>query len=527
MAREDILGQTYLLPQNRFIQPGAQAQPVVPGQSNFNLPEAQVGGLAFVEGLTDKYYDLRGQIENYALSMQKDYNIDVTRPDPSQPGGGIPFKTFNKLSTELLVTANDLKNSMTRDTADEAGIRAGTFIRAQNYDPSQQLSSRSPIEERGFATDLLPEVTQANAILKTDVHTRADYNRFKTQVLDPVTQKLRDQMTTASPAEREYLQRNIDALVQQPQTTPYAAFQSAYGGGSRKPTIEIDILKDTTNLAQGRWGEGTFSRSTDSDGNPILINRKREGEQYGEFVYTDPKTKSQKRIPRVIDRWVKRGDGSIQLEFKKGDQGEEIPSEIVSDKRGDAVTSVLISSNPKYGSVTKMYEAAREYGITDDTGSVVNEYLLGETQSPDLSGDQAAIDSEKERIRQGVRALPIKFTGERPFVELRSKDGDQVMVKKGLTGKYYVEVVPKQQVDFAKTLKGYSKGSEKQLKGKEIKSGLTEDQLMEYLSKEVEGYYDQFMGQSEQPSQSTEKLPNETQAAYDLRMIRARRQQKQ
>lgn len=527
--RSQVLGQTFALPEDRYLQDAPAAQPVVPGKSAFfPLPENQAGGLAYVEGITDRYYDLRGQIESYALDMQKKYGIDVTSPDPLQPGGGLPFKTYNKLATDLMITANDLKNSMQTNIADEAAVRAGTFQRGQNFDASQQMSSRTPIEQRGFSTRLLPEVEQANEILKTAVHTDSDYNRFKTQVLDPVVKKLQDQMANASDVEKEYLQRNINALVQQPRTTPYAAFQSAYGAGSRKPTIEIDILKDTTNLAQGRWGEGTYTKTTDTEGNPILVNKKREGEQYGEYVYTDPKSNTQKRIPRVIDRWVKKSDGSIFLEFKKGDNGEVIPSEKVSDKRGDAVASNLISSNPKYGSLTKMYEAAREYGITDDTGSVVNEALLGSAETPDLAKEQAAITAEKNRIRDGLRALPTKFTGQRPFVQLRSRDGDQVMVKKGITGKYYVEVVPKEQVDFAKTLKGYTAGAEQQLKGKEIKSGMTEDEVMSWVTGEIQGYFDQFMNdESAVPAEAPlERQPNETQAAYDLRVIRSRRQQK-
>lgn len=492
-------GLDYLLPQNRYVgqQPGAP--PVADEQATFfDLPKNEAGGFDEVEGLTDKFYDLRGQIESFALDMQKKYKIDVTQPDYTAKGGGLPFKTFQKLSAQLMSTANALKNSYTINKEDEEGIRAGTFQRAEGYDPTAQPSSEVPIEQRGFSTRLLPEVVQANDILKTAVYTQSDQDRFKKQVSDPIVTKLKARMAdpSTSPAEREYLQRNIDAIVQQPRQTPYAAFQAAYngGGGAKKPTIEIDILKDTTNLAQGRWGKGTYSRATDSDGDPILVNKKREGEQYGEYVFDDPKTKTQKRIPRIIDRWVKKADGSIHLEFKKGDGGVEVPSEKVSDKRGDAVASNLISSNPKYGSLTKMYEAAREYGITDETGSVVNEALLSPTdQSPDLGPAKAAIDAEKERIRKEVRALPIKVGNSRPFVPLKSVDGDQVMVKKGLTGKYYVELLPKASVDFLKQQKQYVPGMEKQLNGKEIKSGLTEDQLMEYLTKDIAGYFDQFL----------------------------------
>src|SRR5690606_30736161 len=101
-------GLTYALPDNRYIAPSAPVQAPEQGATPFfSIPKVD-DDLDYVEGLTDRFYNLRGKVEAYATDMWKKYGIDVTQPDYSQPdsGGGIPFKTYQKLATDLLMTAN-------------------------------------------------------------------------------------------------------------------------------------------------------------------------------------------------------------------------------------------------------------------------------------------------------------------------------------------------------------------------------------------------------------------------------------
>lgn len=61
----------FALPEGRYVQPQVQ-QPVEQEAPVQALP-SDIGNDSFaqVEGLTDKYYNLKGQIESFALGAQK------------------------------------------------------------------------------------------------------------------------------------------------------------------------------------------------------------------------------------------------------------------------------------------------------------------------------------------------------------------------------------------------------------------------------------------------------------------------
>jgi hypothetical protein len=485
MASAESLGLTYLLPENRYAgqqQPQAQPQDEA---LNLELPKTDQD-LAHVEGLTDKYINTRGLVEKYATDMQKKYGINVTQPDYTQPGGGIPFKTYQKLATQLLVTANDLKQSQSQENVYHNLEATGQIRRVDGFDENKQPVNRQNFDDMYYSTKLLPEVEQANHILKTTVNSSSDQQRFKSQVLDPLVAKLTARMNQPgiSQSEKQQLKYNIDALVQQPYQTPYAYYQGQYNphGSGKKNTIEEDVLRDTTNLANGKWTKGNYSVDTNDEGDPILINKKREGEQYGEHVYEDGKGQ-QKRVARVIDHWEKRPDG-VYLVFKQpGDI--EIPAEKVSDKRGDAVASTIISSNAKYGDVRKMYEAAREKGYTDESGSVVNDKLLATDQefdTPHPDEFAAGTTAEKSRIKKQLelQSDPGLFFKNKSKVEFNLPSGDKVEFFKHRVGEGF-----------------YLSGQE----DNENFNHMTQKDIVNYLAQQ--GYFKKFLPSQDAPAAKT------------------------
>lgn len=512
-------GLTYALPDNRYIAPSAALEAPEQGATPFfSIPK--VGDdLDYVEGLTDRFYNLRGKVEAYATDMWKRYGVDVTQPDYSQPdnGGGIPFKTYQKLATDLLMTANDLKTSMQMKKAEAPYRMSGAIQDVEGgVDPSVPIN-RVSANERYFSTKLLPEVEAANAILKENVYTDADYKRFKEQVLDPTVAKLEAEMEREgiTAAEKQKLQFNIDALKQKPKTTPYAAFQT-YGRGN-KSTIEIDLAKKVTNLANGKWAPGSYTPATDNKGNPILINKAMEGEQAGEHVYEDAKG-NQKRVPRVLDGLMKKADG-IYFTFKQ-QEGVEIPPVKVSGKAGDEITASIIASNPKYGSVTKMYEALREMNLADETGSLMNDKVLAgaEFDTPDPAAFGLGIEAEKERIRQELKKTTEGgFQVSRKTFSVSLPDGGTITFKPNRVGTgWFVSA------------------------GGESSDNMSEQDVINLLAEQK--YFDQFLtktpgvtpkdealGQLSSGLVTVPELPaqaNETQAQYDLRLIKFRRSQK-
>lgn len=491
----------FALPDNRYIQ---TAPPVAPPQQEAASPLPQMGNdqFAYVEGLTDKFYNLKGQVEKYAIEAQKKYGVDVTQPDFTQPGGGILFKTYQKLATDLMLTANDLKESQKVETDIRTRSAAGQITPLDTFDPRKNLASRMSPDEMFFTNTLLPEVDQANRLLATQTYTNADHDRISREVLQPTIDKI-NARTDISEQQKQF---NINALVQQAKTTPYAAFQGNNRGS--KSTIEIDILRDITNTANGIWKPGTFKSGVDDNGNPILINKKREGEQYGEFAYTDDKG-NQKRLPRIIDRWVKNDNGEVFLEFKNR-EGVDIPPEKVSGVPGDVLASSFISSNPKYGSAPKMYEAARELGYLDDSSSAINEKLLSqEITPPDLSQTKQAVEKAKSELTKKLDTYTGSGFGQEG-VSIPLPGGATLKLFKHKIGSgWYIEQDGEQISEDHLTKEDVVK----QLVG----VGAINSALDAINNKQTSG------GGLVGVTPDLPPLPNETQAAYDLRKIRAKR----
>jgi hypothetical protein len=348
MPRSQNIGLDYELPANRYINPSQTS--VIPEEgvaAPFALPKPS-DDLAYVEGLSDKYFDTRSKIEQYTLAMQKDYGIDVTKPDPSQPGGGIPFKTYQKLATNLLVTANDLKTSREDEVRKQAGVISGMIRPVQGFDDKQQPINRVPLDQQFYSTKLLPEVEQANDILKTAVYTDADYNRFKKQVLDPTVAKLTSAMNRPgiSPAEKDQLQFNINALIQQPrQEYMYRPFDPNSGAVAKSKSV-MTLFEKIANHTRGAFPVGTTEPKI-INGQQFLASSDFKGDNFGERLATREDNLGNKyevHVPNKIRRTLKDKDGNVFFQYENGDM------ENVSAITPDEVTRRLMESNgSKYG----------------------------------------------------------------------------------------------------------------------------------------------------------------------------------
>lgn len=206
--------------------------------------------------------------------------------------------------------------------------------------------------------------------------------------------------------------------------------------------------------------------------------------------------------------------------FKKGEDGQEIPPIEVSSQAGDEVTGLIIGANTKYGSVDRMYESMREMGLADETGSLIEDKVLAgaEFDTPDAAAFGLGIQAEKDRI-----ISELKKTTEGGFQISRKKfsvtlpDGATITFKPNRVGTgWFVSA------------------------GGESSDNMSEQDVIDLLAEQK--YFDQFLTKTPGVTPKEEALgqlssglvtvpelpaqPNETQAQYDLRLIKFRRSQK-
>src|SRR5690606_5681068 len=110
-------------------------------------------------------------------------------------------------------------------------------------------------------------------------------------------------------------------------------------------------------------------------------------------------------------------------------------------KKGDEVTASIIASNPKYGSVPKMYEAMREMQLADESGSLINEKVLAgeEFDTPDPSVVGAGVVAEKKRLKTLIEEGEKNDPGgnilkNRPRITLTLPSGENVTLVKHRIG---------------------------------------------------------------------------------------------
>lgn len=387
------------------------------------LPEQPKDTLANRRKLTADYYNNYALLKNVVKDAM-DQGINPFQPDYSQEGGGLAFQAVQEAQAGLMYAANALKGEMEAETQMRPLLAQGSTRLNPNVD-TQDLYASDP---RNFIpTALDPIVIQANQELGDARYTQGDSNRLNRAVRDPRVQYFQQKMQE-DPNNAAYYQRQIEGLLM---NTPQTYAPNLNDNSGKKQPFEIDILKDTTNLVEGVWPVGTYNQVT-KNGKVFLENRKRAGEFMGSYQFQDG-SNAPKTVNKIIKRWLKDPvTGDVFIEYE--DPG--IPIEKVSGVRGDAVTSNLIANNPKYGSVSKMYEAARELGITDDSGSVINELLLPKNAKEIQDavknfgiGNAKILDKKKTNLKTQLENITDPVFGNN-WVYYETPDGKTIEVAK-------------------------------------------------------------------------------------------------
>lgn len=490
------LGLNYEIPQVQgggLLQPSqaeiAAQQPFQQANNTPMLPDINQD-MAYKEGINDHLFNSYATLKRFAEDMNAK-GIDVTKPDYSMPGGGDLYKTYKKLEADIYMTVDDLKRESDYEKQLAPQLMADKVGYVEGFDPRTQFASQMSPQEVYFNKQLLPEVEFANKQLGESLYTPQDVKRFNETYLygpNSTMSKLKASLDNPNitPAQKAQIQFNIDALGKAAQQTGLSQLDGSGRGSGASKYPEVGILQDVVNLSQGRWKQGTYSNDTDQEGNVVQVNRKRSGERYGEFSYSTGRGNKvqQKTANRIIDRWVKYPDGRVMIEFKPTEDGTPVPPEDVTGMAGDAVASTLIDSNPKYGSVSKMYTGAREMGYISDTGDVDNTKLLDfNTETEDLTSAQEQVSTEKRNIL-------TRINQEQYPIELTTPTGKNIVIKSTMFGNYI------------------------EIDGKEVAKRLDGEGVIKQLAKE--GYFKEIASPLSSSSTKTYKKGDKTFTIEDL-----------
>jgi hypothetical protein len=378
MAYGELGGLNYqITPQ--FIGGQPAAQPAVAPVAGQQVPALGNDPIAVrgekTKDLYANYQALKSFVEN--LSKQ---GIDAFDPyqDPQV------FETMNMLQANVLFAANALKGEYEADKQMRPLIAQGQVGVKQGVDQSGLYSQNA---DNYFSTQPTYATKELNDRLAQTTMTPGSQDRVNSLIapyIQHIDEQVRQQIL--SPQEGEIQKQSI---IQNAYKTPVFAPRQERSG--KNYDAQLGLLRKYTNLGQGVWNDGTY-RPEERDGRVFLVNTEGKGDVLGRYEAGVDKNGTPVYKDKILKNWVKDAEtGEVFLEFTD----PSIPKERVSNQSGDAITRTFLANNSKYGSVDKFMEAATELGLTDGTGSTINQYLM-----------PSNADEIKERVKQS--AGPMK-----------------------------------------------------------------------------------------------------------------------
>jgi len=389
---------------------------------------AAPGTLADVEGLTDSYYDSWGKLQAYAKSMWLKNNIDVTSPDFSQPGGGLAFKTYQKLVANNMAVANKLGNQLKEQQQMRPLIATGQTF--QNED-----GSYTP-------TALLPEVQEAFKLMDGPFYSEAEAVRARQQIREQALSKLRARPDQDNP----YIQNNIRALEGAGttwQTHPYLYQQredktkATQAKAAAAATKEVSFLKRVTSIKNGFLGEGEHSVE-ERDGKMFGVSKALSG------LRIDAANQDKKRVPAIIKDVLVDPQGNVQLTFEPDTEtGVAPPPERIDNQDAADLTARLQQLNPRLGNSQKMFGAMEILGLNDEGLGLNEDAVFGE-DSPQIKERattlknkviaEERVKKEQTRLSERLDALPRWQTG---YAFIGLPNGKNLKISKNKLGSSY------------------------------------------------------------------------------------------
>ena len=429
MAAGEGGARTFILPQAQTI-PLSQEQGVEP-QMNPMMENLR----ATSEGTQD-YYQAFGNLDAFAKNMWKNYQIDVTRADYSNPDSIKAHDTYLKASAYV----NQLGNQLKRE-----GVQENAAFQAQLTDPDAYIGEQEGREyDMSVNTNLgrTDRVLAANQMFGGEYNDQTIVDESNAQ-LDIVRENIREEIANAPNATRKMkLTRELEMLG--------TARYNENADLDRNQRERAMRLKDPKPVKQTvrplhiqatQGGDMTYLKALKSRGKPVFQNVEYNA-GLGKIFLTYQDGTSQ-----AID--LRQEDGG-QMDINEAmNQGQE----------GTVDFDTMIGLNPKVGSISTGDERAvgdTDPRIYEEANNIVEDFHMGNYDtiknvinngkfkiipgSFDDEGAEIPEDTYVTKIEMGDsgagQSIGRFFGGDYPEEGIARVTYDQIIDKKGTVGSF-------------------------------------------------------------------------------------------
>lgn len=250
-------------------------------------------GLQNVEGLTQGYYDLWAGL-NSTLKEQQALGIDPF--DPTNPEGQQLGRTIMKTIGAMRMIGDQLKTGQQIQQAMLPYIATGQTRLAGGEDLSENVTSVQDIQNKFVPQRVDPTVQEANRNYARSVERGEDLNMFNQRLgQEQADWNVKANDPDASPADREYAQRQVAAVGRAfqniPQFNPWTYQRQT---GFMTPETIAGIKQQWWNIVSGKDLGQLYESNKNIIKETALVNPNTGILSYDEF-------KNGKRIRRYID----------------------------------------------------------------------------------------------------------------------------------------------------------------------------------------------------------------------------------
>ena len=489
-------GLTYRIPQR---QPIGQQQAIAAGQapmqaqqggSPFDVPLVE-DGVPTIENYTRNYYDSYSKLKDFTETMWKDYGVDVTKPDFSQPGGGLLHEAFQKMDADLRIAANDLAESKTILAEQRKAKTEMKAIEAPGYDPYAQIAREAP--NAMIPLGLFEDVQQAIQGVSNKVYDNPLEVQRANATLDPLRQKY-ETLKTTDPRNAAVYQRQIDAMRRPTYSAPNIKPPSGIG---EKEQQYLTMARKIANSMAGNWTPDDTEYDLETKQNISILNAE-SGLSMGPTTVKNQKGEDVK-VDKIIKRYIKTPDGEVYAEFND----DRIPRERVDNKSADEAVTTIFNENKLLGGddaiefLNRLRQTSGGGYTLRSLYSPEEEALYQEAKSTGMTST-AATKQGLQRLADVKSNITAKFKGLKETTGLSRFFGGEEINAKDLFADYpdIASLVPDMNISINVTDDKFNLSREDYaaLKGLPVNSDdildtdyedLSEDQIIDLFSKYV------------------------------------------
>lgn len=436
MAFGEGVAQSFQVPFYQEPTPRAVRPVAPPKEEQFDLasvgldkPVFDLQSTANVGDRMAQYYKDFNDAQRFAKTMWKQYKIDVTAPDPSNPVAIRAAESFGKMLANLQYTQNLAKNAEAQLRSSQQAYAAGNVdMQPQAFGQGQFFSEFAP--QAQMVSTKVPEfLEKAGAETSRTVDNTRDFGRLMGD-WDKLKKEAQAQYD-ANPTQDNY--RRLQYVEYQRPTFNTEASRDSRGGG--RTFIDMG-LEELALMSEGSSKYFTPTNKYDAGGGRILRSDKFKGKTIGR------RDASGKQVSFIVDHVEYRpGEGGMVFV----DAGKNV---IPVSEMGIVETYANISDVPK----TQLYKHIGERYGTDVLGSrdfISTENIPTLANQQELMAESQQVGAKRSQVAsQMAEGLPnplslgdfgtinlpwnknivAKNPSTNQEVEIRRKGGDLVSV---------------------------------------------------------------------------------------------------